>query len=332
MSSLYRSGYLIPENWETIINKLTEYDDVILGLDTNILYNSFITEGLLPMLTFVKPREYVHIPNWLLIVIPAAVLNELEEASNIKDIHGNISFQSRMGYRALQEIMELSQNIDISGLSVMITGESDPALLLNDNIKQLRMELSRMFTKLHPELKDFTGYVKNSSGDITIRTQFKKFLQAIDFHKGTFFLTADKTCAALAMAEGLNAIYVKYNHIPETNELTPISFYDTLNSESISLNVPVGTIIYDLVVTFGIIGIKLGSRNILLKIDYKGERLDRWVHKQIKIKKHNLEFLLNNYKGRLHLERAFSLLKKLTDRFEIIRWGTGFDGAFDEQN
>src|SRR5437879_12393365 len=43
-----------------------------------------------------------------------------------------------------------------------------------------------------------------------IRDQFKAFLRGIDFRKGVFFLTMDKTNASLAAAEGLTALRIQY--------------------------------------------------------------------------------------------------------------------------
>ena len=43
---------------------------------------------------------------------------------------------------------------------------------------------------------------KLSTGDMIIRDQFKQFLRQIDFHKGMYFLTSDKSNAALAQTEG----------------------------------------------------------------------------------------------------------------------------------
>src|SRR2546428_6542105 len=43
-----------------------------------------------------------------------------------------------------------------------------------------------------------------------IRDQFKAFLRGMDFRKGVFFLTMDKTNASLAAAEGLTALRIQY--------------------------------------------------------------------------------------------------------------------------
>jgi len=99
-NALYRAGFLLPANWIEIAQKISEFDDVIFGVDTNVLYNCTITEHLLPSLSFIDPKEYVHTPNWILFVIPSAVMHELEESANIRD-NGFLQFEGRMGYRVL---------------------------------------------------------------------------------------------------------------------------------------------------------------------------------------------------------------------------------------
>jgi len=83
-AALSRSGVFMPKNWENIAKEISKYDDIILGIDTNILYNCSLSEHFLPSLTLIEPNEYVHTPNWILITVPNSVMHELEGAANIR--------------------------------------------------------------------------------------------------------------------------------------------------------------------------------------------------------------------------------------------------------
>lgn len=332
-NALSRSGLLMPGKWKEIGNLLSKYDDIILGLDTNILYHCTITRHLLPAVSLVEPKEFVHTPNWVLLIVPSTVMFELEEAANIRDDRGLLRFKGRMGFRSLQEIMVLSENIDIPGISLLIYGETNPILDTKGALSGIRKDIYKLFKELkrEPQYSSIPPR-KSSSGDMTIRYQFKKFLNQIDFHKGTFFLTADKSNSALALAEGLHPIYVSYSNLSskKADPFYPIKIPEEKEADEnqLSINVPLGNIIYELAVSFGEIIISCGEQSPSIECDRKGESLERWVHKQLRIPKNDLLMLLKNYSGKFHLEKSVNLLKKITQRFENVEWLSEMGGAF----
>jgi DNA-binding protein len=332
-NALSRSGLLMPGKWKEIGNMLSKYDDIILGLDTNILYHCTITRHLLPAVSLVEPKEFIHTPNWILLIVPSTVMFELEEAANIRDSKGLLRYKGRMGFRSLQEIMVLSENIDIPGISLLIYGETNPILDTKGALSGIQNNIYKMFKELKQEpMYTSLHQRKSASGDMTIRYQFKKFLNQIDFHKGTFFLTADKSNSALALAEGLHPIYVPYSNLSSKNidPFYPIKIPEKkeANKNQLNINVPLGNIIYELAISFGEIIISCGEQSPSIECDRRGESLERWVHKQLRISRNDLLMLLKDYSGRFDLEKSANLLKEITKKFENVEWLTEMGGAF----
>jgi len=337
-SALYRCGIVMPYKWQDIAHKLSHHDDVILGVDTNILYNCTISEHLLPAVTFIESTAFIHTPNWILLAIPATVMYELEEAANIRSRNGNLTYQGRMAFRALQEIIELTSNIDIPGVSLLIIGEADATVdtktslkKINENIYNLGITVDGIKDILHRDSPEklnkhcsFKGIPapKNSSGDMTIRNQFKKFLRQIDFHKGTYFLTADKSNSALAMAEGLNPILISQGFIKNNGTILEINKLKDMDKNStieLKMNIPIGNIIYEMAVSFGSIHVSYKDKTITLNSDKSGKELGRWLHKQLIIKKEDLETLMDGYNGECHLKLCVEFWKRLIEKFEDIK-------------
>lgn len=185
-SALLCAGFVEPTGLTTIARRLAEYEDLILGVDTNLLYASILGEHLLDEFSRIHVRPYKESINWILLVIPGVVMKELENAANMKK--GNrLSHAGRRGYRALQEITTLKRTEGYQGLSVLVVGPTNPE-------------------QLHLSPDGLT--IVNA--DSMIRDQFKAFLRGIDFRKGVFFLTMDKTNASLAAAEGLTSLRIQY--------------------------------------------------------------------------------------------------------------------------
>jgi DNA-binding protein len=331
-NALYRAGLLLPGKWKEIGNRLSKYDDIILGLDTNVLFRCAVSRHLLPIVSLVEPKEFVHTPNWILLVVPSTVMYELEEAANIRDFRGLLLHKGRMGFRALQEIMDLSENIDIPGISLLIHGETNPVLDMKNTLFGIRKDILRFTWDLKKRDEPFKPPIKSSSGDMSIRFQFKKFLNQIDFHKGTFFLTADKSNSVLAQAEGLCPIYIPYpkfsstqlQHFPLVSDTKKVDE----RVKQFTLNVPLGNIIYEMAVSFGEIIISCDGQSPSIECDRRGADIGHWVHKQLRISKEDLTPLLKNYSGRFNLERAADLNKKIIERFENVEWLTEMGGAF----
>ena len=326
--ALHRAGTLWPTAWKEIAKDFSQHDDIILGLDTNILYNCTISEYLLPALSLIEKREYVHTPNWILLAVPATVMYELEESANIRNRQGRLEFEGIMGYRAIQEIIELRNNIDIPGLSLLIVGEADPVL----DHKAFLQRINDNIYNLGKTNKEFHGKPsrKSSSGDMAIRNQFKKFLRQLDFHKGIFFLTADKSNSALATAEGLHSIYMAPPHL-KNNAFIRSSKLTDKNSNpqnELRMNVPLGSIIYELTLSFKEIAVFVGGKKITLLSDLYGRSLDVWLNKQLRIPRKDLENLTKDYKGKCHLKLAVDLWKKLSARFEYYERATQLKDVF----
>jgi DNA-binding protein len=334
-NALYRAGLLFPDKWNKIGSRLSKYDDVILGLDTNVFYNCNISRHLLPIISLIEPKEYVHTPNWLLLVVPSTVMYELEEATNVRGNRGKLMHKGRMGFRSIQEIMELSENIDIPGVSLMIHGQTNPVIDMRNNLFEIRKDIHRYARESNGNTYDDPRFKKTSGGDMEIRSQFKKFLSQIDFHKGTYFLTGDKSCSTLAQAEGLRPIYIPHPHRSTRNSgLLPrvtIPGKAGETSQPLSVNVSLGNIIYEMAVSFGEIVISCGDQSPSIKCDNSGRNIGRWMQKQLMIKKKDLRELLQDYRGRFSLSKSSKLLKKINKRFESSEWLTEMDGAFESE-
>jgi len=304
----YRSGLLIPPNWENVANRVAAFDDIILGVDTNVLLHASLCEHLLNSLYLINPRNYINTPNWMLIVIPDAVMHELEQSTNSRK-NGLLDHIGRKGFRALGEIFELSQCVDLAGISLIVVGESNPVLDIRVELRELRKLLADGKNSSKPkdnntrESKD-KNFRKSSSGDAFIRGQFKSFIQKINFYRGgVFFLTSDKTCAALAHAEGLHPIYYQ---IPATRELMIENYQLKMPSEKIKIFHPAvfGKLIYECAVQFGDIKIAWNtpSRNeVSIKCDCKGNLIDHWFHKNLFISTDDAKKLLALYQEKFQL-------------------------------
>ncbi len=185
-SALLRAGLIEPVGLHAIAHRLAEYEDIVLGVDTNLLPVALVSEHLMEALHRIHARPYKESVNWILLVIPGVVMKELENAANQKKA-GHLTHAGRMGYRALQEITTLKRSESFQGMSVLVVGPTNP--------EQLHLSPDGM-TILN--------------ADSMIRDQFKTFLRGIELRTGVFFMTMDKTNASLAAAEGLTALRVQH--------------------------------------------------------------------------------------------------------------------------
>jgi len=217
-TALLCAGYVEPIGISTVARRLAEYEDIIVGIDTNVLYACILGEHLLDEFSRIHPRPYRESVNWILLVIPGVVMKELENAANMRK-GSRLSHAGRRGYRALQEITTLKRTEGFQGLSVLVVGPTNPE-------------------QLHLSPDGLTII----NADSMIRDQFKAFLRGIDFRKGIFFLTLDKTNASLAAAEGLTSIRIQHpRRLRKGDELT------MPREESILI----GRIVYELAIEFG---------------------------------------------------------------------------------
>ncbi len=186
--ALLRAGMVEPTGLTAVARRLADYEDIVLGVDTNLLYACVLGEHLLEEFHRIHARPYKETVNWILLVIPGVVMKELENAANQKK-GGRLTHAGRMGYRALQEVTSLKRAEAFQGMSVLVVGQTNP--------EQLRLSPDGL-TVLN--------------ADSMIRDQFKSFLRGIEFRRGIFFLTMDKTNASMASAEGLNALRIQHPH------------------------------------------------------------------------------------------------------------------------
>lgn len=317
VSAYYRSGLLSSPHWSKIAQYLSQSDDVIIGVDTNILYDASLSEQLLNSLSLIDPKQYVHTPNWLLIVIPSAVMHEIEQATNVRNPKGLLTLPGRMGFRALQEMLELDQSSDLMGVSLIIVGEANPVLDTRVELRGLREDLAKRAPQPVSELLS----TKLSTGDTIIRDQFKHFLRQLDFHKGAYFLTADKSNVALAKTEGLHPVYQK---VPPwyaaRDEIEPPRILCKPEPEAITLVVPLGKLVYELAVQFGTIKAGWDTEEIEIACDARGESLDHWVYRDLMIEGRHLRKLMRNYDsvGKFPLDQVKKVWDELAEKMAGI--------------
>jgi DNA-binding protein Alba len=326
---LYRCGLICSPLWKEVAKLISDYDDVIIALDTDILIEAVTTEHIIPSLSLTDRSEYVHTPNWLFFVVPAAVMHEIETFANSRD-RGRLTRRGRLGYRALQEILELEASKDIQGVSMIIVGEANPILDTRIELQGLRADF--MYSRKREEEKEEREagleqlrLPRMSSGDTIIRDQFKRFLGQMSFHKGAYFLTADKSNAALARAEGLHPIYYKRPTLPGIH-LTSAGILETerieqfkiplKEMEPITIHVPIGKLVYELAVQFSSILICWDNNRVRVECDTKGESLDLWTSRSLRIEKEGLRILVNEYEksGRFLLPQVIRVWNEINEK------------------
>ncbi len=319
---LYRAGYLLPQDWEEIGMKLTNYDDIIVGLDTCVLKDTFITTGLLPILSVIEKSKYVQTPNWMLFVIPQMVIYELEKASNMKRERGHFAYPGRRGFRALQEIMELRKNVSHKGVSVVNTGNADAMLDVNSFLKSMNENLIKLVTNGSKSSGNYGSRTpKSASGDMLIRSQFNTFVDGINFKKGTYFLTSDKINAAMYTTSGNEAIYIpkpvlKNQKIIQSPQLIP----------KVDKTIPLGTLLYELAVDYGKLYMHLGENEVVkLECDLKGKSLTPWIRKQLRMSHQDMSTMLDVYTGKFDLTKVREFYKEIAEQLEKIDWKTDVD-------
>lgn len=252
-AAMCRSGIVKPYGMLDVARDLVTSEDLVLGMDTNMLYNCIISEHLLSSLDEVNPYSYSKMPNWLLIAVPGVVMKEIENAANHKT-KGRLTHIGRQGFRALQEMMVLQENRGSSGSTVVVVGKTNP--------RQLRY------------VDDESSKLENA--DSLIRDQFRNFVRDMDFRKGVYFLTMDKTNASLGRAEGLNSIRVNHPKMLKTG-------YDIQQQKGDTILL--ARIIYELAVEYGVIEIswKEHGRIHYIELDsgWQWKNMGHWENWQL---------------------------------------------------
>ncbi len=251
VGALLRAGLVEPVGLTAVARRLAEYEDLVLGVDTNLLYAAVLGEHLLEEFHRIHARPYKETVNWILVVIPGVVMKELENAANQKK-SGHLTHAGRMGYRALQEITALKRTEAFQGMSVLVVGQTNP--------EQLRMTPDGL-TILN--------------ADSMIRDQFKSFLRGIEFRKGIFFLTMDKTNASMAAAEGLSAIRIQHPRRLHKGDEIGIPKEET---------VLLARVLYELAVEFGKVRVAWnegGAHHLDLEGEWTWKSMEHWEDFQL---------------------------------------------------
>ncbi len=249
--ALLRAGMVEPVGLTAVARRLAEYEDIVLGVDTNLLYSCVLGEHLLEEFHRIHARPYKETVNWILLVIPGVVMKELENAANQKKA-GNLTHAGRMGYRALQEITTLKRTEAFQGMSVLVVGQTNP--------EQLRLSPDGL-TILN--------------ADSMIRDQFKAFLRGIEFRKGIFFLTMDKTNASMAAAEGLSALRIQHPRRLRKGDEVEAPKEET---------VLVARVLYELAVEFGKVRVAWsdgGAHHLDLEGGWTWKAMEHWEEFQL---------------------------------------------------
>ena len=290
-NALARAGLLLSNSWESTTKRLGEYDDVVLGVDTNILMDCVLSQQLLDGFVFSSVGDHIYTPNWALLIIPNSVMHEIEQVANSRNGKGYLTEDGRRGFRALGELLELDQSNDMLGTSLLIVGEANPVLDTRVELRALRQEMAIAASRKR---------LKSSAGDTIIRDQFKHLLRQISFHKGAYFITADKSNSALARAEGLNSVYYEKRqsqNLFRNGQLVKarvIKFGRT----PVTLTVPIGKVIYELAVQYGRLTIRTPGLEFELGCDIKGASLDHWVDRDLLIDRYDFEKALKYYNSK----------------------------------
>ncbi|KXB07099.1 hypothetical protein AKJ52_00965 [candidate division MSBL1 archaeon SCGC-AAA382C18] len=244
-----RAGIAKHSNLPHIMKRLREHDDVIVGLDTNVILDCAITSIIIDQIYAEK------FPNWILFAIPKIVMAEIENKANQKftgpSDHPRLGwpqYDGRIGQRALQEILELDKkDPDRPGLSIMTIGELEGP----DTVKT-------------PD---------NWWKDSEIRSQFQKFLRNISFHKGTYFLSQDRVNVMMSGAEGAEGLYLQKPDFKEfeSGKISKERFRNFL---------------YELCIQFGRIkvdGIGGSNPSFQLSIFWPGKHVSDWRESKLKV-------------------------------------------------
>jgi len=186
VNALMRAS-LIKPNLEPLRTHISQWDDIILGLDTNVFYTGLVTSCLLDEFVRIPSGDFIDSPDWVTIVLSKVAMGEIENRANRPaDI-----YDRRESLRAIQEIMLINKSKDLEGISLFLAGTIPPEF-------------------------QFSNGTKNTVRDSAIREQFRVFLKNLDFHKGSYFITQDFNNSVLAEAEGLISLYIKKPKIEKT--------------------------------------------------------------------------------------------------------------------
>lgn len=230
-----RSAVLKPD-LERFRKIISQWDDVIFGLDTNLFYTCAMTPCVLDELLKIPSGDFIDSPDWVTLVLSKVGMGEIENRAG----HSRSRSDQRQCLRAIQEIMILNRSKDLEGVSMFLNGLIPPEI-------------------------DFTKGETNTTRDSTIREHFRLFLKNLDFHKGSYFPTQDFNNAILAEAEGLNSMYIKKPGLRETH-------FELFTDEKIN----VSEVLYELAVSFQPLNVSADGLRLVILSNWQGKTLEDW--------------------------------------------------------
>lgn len=244
--SFLRAGIPTHENLQDIMEKLRMQDDVIIGIDTNVLWDCVLTSILLDEIN----KE--SFPNWVLVAVPKVVMAETESAANnsFGGSHprvGDPVYKGRVGQRALQEIMDIQrEDPDRPGVAMLTIGDTNS----QTDVTRGNWEL-----------------------DSLIRNQFQEFLGDISFHKGSYFISQDRVNVMMSESEGADGLYLQKPDLEQfrSGTVSPTEFTKLL---------------YELCIQFGRIGLHdqtTNSKVLDLSVLWPGKQVNDWENSRLAV-------------------------------------------------
>ena len=312
-SCILRTGMLMSPDWRDISDLLGKFDDVILGIDTNIISDCVITKQLIEGFALNSTISHKRTPNWVLVVIPQVVMHELENQANERiEPRGTLSATGRLALRALAEIFQM-HTLDIVGISVIVSGDAEPSLDMHRQFKRLRRDINQVrtdFMNLQEDRAKETGIPverrvsKLRTGEALVRSQIRQFMRDTQFNKGLHFLTEDRINYELARTESLPSVLYSVPSGEQCNDSlqkeglapTQLPFNIGGHDRKISLRVALSRVLYELATAYGDVTVSWGQGNLVIRTDEKG-KLDDWVDHVFYAKSEELEKLAGKYSG-----------------------------------
>jgi hypothetical protein len=243
-----RAGAASHPNIDEVMTEVRSQDDVVLGIDENILRDCTVTSSLLDE---IYAETY---PNWILISIPRLVMSKIERAAkdNFTDgEHPRVgwpTYEGRVGKRALQEVMDLREKDPARpGLAIMTIGE----------LQEESEKVTRNDWKV----------------DALVRDQFKSFLDEIGFHKGTYFLSQNRVNVMMSGTEGGNALFLQKPDFADINEGN-LSEHDFAN------------VLYEVCIQFGTVRLRdQETDKVVLELSsyWPGKNVSEWEERTMNV-------------------------------------------------
>jgi hypothetical protein len=89
----------------------------------------------------------------------------------------------------------------------------------------------------------------------------------------------------------------------------------TSSGEPVTFRVPIGKLIYELAVQWGRIFVQWDGKEVALFSDSRGERLDYWSNRCLKIDEDSRKILLKGYEGPFDLKEVMKVYLRLQENF-----------------